>query len=68
MKMAPKTTLNSGSSDLTTLTKASEPAPRDITVTHCPAPWMSATGMIDITLLMSSLGALRMPVAQSGPT
>ena len=44
MKMAPKTTLKSGSSDLTTLTNASEPAPSDITVTHWPRPWMMPMG------------------------
>ena len=44
MKTAPNSTLKRGSSDLTTLTKASEPAPSDMTVTHWPAPWMMDTG------------------------
>jgi hypothetical protein len=66
MKMPPKMTLKSGSSDLTTLTKAREPAPSDITVTHWPAPWMSATGSTDAASPPLSLGGLRRPKAYSG--
>mmetsp|Transcript_33504 Transcript_33504/g.83674 ORF Transcript_33504/g.83674 Transcript_33504/m.83674 type:complete len:211 (-) Transcript_33504:119-751(-) len=68
MRMAPNTTLKNGSSDLTTLTKASEPAPSDRTVTHWPRPWMRAMGAIVMTLEVVRLGAFFKPVSQRGPT
>ena len=68
MKMAPKITLKSGSRDLTTLTKAREPAPSDMTVTHCPIPWISACGRIVFTLAIESFGGLRRPLSHIGKT
>jgi len=68
MKMAPKTTLKKGSKDLTTLTKASEPAPSESTVTLCPSPWIAAMGASVSRLDELRRGAFLRPRSHSGPT
>jgi hypothetical protein len=68
MKIIAKTTLKKGSSDLTTLTKEMEPAPRLSTVTSCPIPWIIPTGTSASSSLVSSFGGARRPSIQTGRT
>ena len=66
--MAERKHVKTGSAALTICVKETAPAEAETTAAMWPIEWQKAMGRSVATASLESLGALRMPVSQSGTT